>query len=153
MRSEVSFTSRAFSPKIARKSFSSGVSSFSPFGVILPTRISLGPTSAPTRIIPSSLRSLKASSPTLGMSYVISSGPSFVSRASTSCFSMCTDVYRSSRTRRSEIRIASSKSPPSHEMKAQRTFCPSASSPPSVDDESAMTSPLRTLCPLTTAGR
>jgi DNA-directed RNA polymerase subunit beta len=32
--------SRAFSPKIARKSFSSGVSSVSPFGVIFPTKIS-----------------------------------------------------------------------------------------------------------------
>ncbi len=46
-RSEVSFTSRAFSPKIARSSRSSAVSSVSPFGVILPTRMSCGPTSAP----------------------------------------------------------------------------------------------------------
>ena len=36
--SEVSRTSRAFSPKIARSSRSSGVSSVSPFGVTLPTR-------------------------------------------------------------------------------------------------------------------
>ena len=35
------------SPKIARKSFSSGVIGDSPFGVTLPTRISPGPTSAP----------------------------------------------------------------------------------------------------------
>ena len=41
-RSEVSLTSRAFSPKIARSSFSSAVSSVSPFGVILPTRMSPG---------------------------------------------------------------------------------------------------------------
>ena len=41
-RSDVSFTSRAFSPKIARSSFSSAVSSVSPFGVILPTRMSPG---------------------------------------------------------------------------------------------------------------
>ncbi len=68
MRSEVSLTSRAFSPKIARSSFSSGVSSFSPLGVILPTRMSFGPTSAPTRMMPSSPRSRRASSPTLGMS-------------------------------------------------------------------------------------
>ncbi len=46
-RSEVSFTSRAFSPKIARSKRSSAVSSVSPFGVILPTRMSCGPTSAP----------------------------------------------------------------------------------------------------------
>ena len=41
-RSEVSFTSDAFSPKIARSSFSSGVSWVSPFGVTLPTRMSPG---------------------------------------------------------------------------------------------------------------
>ena len=39
-RSEVSFTSEAFSPKIARSSFSSGVSWVSPLGVTLPTRMS-----------------------------------------------------------------------------------------------------------------
>ena len=39
-RSEVSFTSPAFSPKMARSSFSSGESCVSPFGVILPTRMS-----------------------------------------------------------------------------------------------------------------
>ena len=41
-RSEVSFTSEAFSPKIARSSFSSGVSVVSPFGVTLPTSVSPG---------------------------------------------------------------------------------------------------------------
>ena len=41
-RSEVSFTSPAFSPKMARRSFSSGESWVSPFGVILPTRMSPG---------------------------------------------------------------------------------------------------------------
>jgi hypothetical protein len=41
-RSEVSFTSEAFSPKIARSSFSSGVSVVSPLGVTLPTRMSPG---------------------------------------------------------------------------------------------------------------
>ena len=40
--SEVSRTSRAFSPKIARSRRSSGVSSVSPFGVTLPTRIVAG---------------------------------------------------------------------------------------------------------------
>jgi hypothetical protein len=39
-RSELSFTSEAFSPKIARSSFSSGVSWLSPLGVTLPTRMS-----------------------------------------------------------------------------------------------------------------
>ncbi|MCY1440212.1 hypothetical protein D9M71_564770 [compost metagenome] len=47
-RREVSFTSDAFSPKIARSSFSSGVSWVSPFGVTLPTRMSPAWTSAPT---------------------------------------------------------------------------------------------------------
>ena len=40
--SEASRTSPAFSPKIARSSFSSGVSCVSPFGVTLPTRMSPG---------------------------------------------------------------------------------------------------------------
>jgi len=60
----------------------------SPFGVILPTRVSSGLTSAPIRIIPFSSSSRRLSSPTLGISRVISSGPSLVSRASTSCFSI-----------------------------------------------------------------
>ena len=105
---EVSFTSRAFSPKIALKSFSSALSSVSPLGVILPTSISPGATSAPSRIIPSSSKFCRLSSPTLGISEVISSGPSFVSRASASCFSICIDVNLSSLTRRSFIMIASS---------------------------------------------
>ena len=46
-RSEVSRTSEAFSPKMARSSFSSGVIGLSPFGVILPTRMSPAWTSAP----------------------------------------------------------------------------------------------------------
>ena len=43
-----------------------------------------GETSAPIRIIPVSSRSLRASSPTLGMSLVISSSPSLVFLASDS---------------------------------------------------------------------
>ena len=43
----VSFTSEAFSPKIARSSFSSGVSWVSPLGVTLPTSVSPAETSAP----------------------------------------------------------------------------------------------------------
>ena len=46
-RRPVSLTSEAFSPKIARSSFSSGVSWVSPFGVTLPTRMSPTFTSAP----------------------------------------------------------------------------------------------------------
>ena len=106
--SDVSRTSRAFSPKIARSRRSSGVSSVSPFGVTLPTRMSPGPTSAPMRMMPRSSRSLRMSSDRFGMSRVISSAPSFVSRASISCSSMWIEVSTSSRTRRSEITIASS---------------------------------------------
>ena len=58
--SEASRTSPAFSPKIARSSFSSGVSWVSPLGVTLPTRMSPGFTSAPMRMMPLSSRSLSA---------------------------------------------------------------------------------------------
>ena len=44
---ELSLTSEAFSPKIARNNFSSGVMGLSPFGVTFPTKISPGLTSAP----------------------------------------------------------------------------------------------------------
>ncbi len=46
-RNEVSRTSDAFSPKMARRSFSSGVIGLSPLGVILPQRMSPARTSAP----------------------------------------------------------------------------------------------------------
>ena len=62
----VSLTSRAFSPKMARSRRSSALSSVSPFGVILPTRMSLAVTSAPTKTMPRSSRSFRLSSPTLG---------------------------------------------------------------------------------------
>ncbi len=107
--SDVSRTSAAFSPKMARSRRSSGDSSVSPFGVTLPTRMSPGLTSAPTRTMPSGPRFFSASSLTFGMSRVISSGPSFVSRAPHSNVTMCSDVSMSSRTQRSLIRIASSK--------------------------------------------
>ena len=80
--SEESFTSPALSPKMARSSFSSGEGSLSPFGEILPIRISPGSTRAPTRMIPLSSRSFVASSLTLGISFVNSSTPRFVSRTS-----------------------------------------------------------------------
>ena len=55
--------------------------------------------------MPASSRLRSASSPTLGMSRVISSGPSLVSRAATSNSSMWIEVKTSSLTMRSEIRI------------------------------------------------
>ena len=72
-RREVSRTSLAFSPKIARSRRSSAVSSVSPFGVTLPTRISPARTSAPIRMIPFSSRSFNASSFNPARSLVISS--------------------------------------------------------------------------------
>ena len=57
--SEVSFTSAAFSPKMARSRRSSGASSVSLLGVILPTRMSPGLTSAPMRMTPSGPRFFK----------------------------------------------------------------------------------------------
>ena len=78
--SEESLTSLAFSPKIAVSNFSSGDNSVSPFGVILPTRMSPGFTCAPMRTMPRSSRSSNASSETFGISRVISSWPRLVSR-------------------------------------------------------------------------
>ena len=80
-RSEVSFTSEAFSPKMARSNFSSGVSWVSPFGVTLPTRMSPAATSAPMYTMPDWSSLPRLCSPTLGISAVISSEPSLVSRA------------------------------------------------------------------------
>ena len=90
--SDASRTSPAFSPKMARSSFSSGVSWVSPLGVTLPTRMSDGLTYAPMRMIPLSSRSLRNPSDTFGMSRVISSGPSLVSRDSISNSSMWIEV-------------------------------------------------------------
>ena len=87
-RSDVSFTSEAFSPKMARSSFSSGVSWVSPFGVTLPTRMSPAATVAPTNTIPDSSSFPSALSLTFGMSEVISSTPSLVSRATHTSSSM-----------------------------------------------------------------
>ena len=85
---EASFTSPALSPKIARRSFSSGVGSDSPFGVILPIKISPSFTSEPTRITPLSSKFFTVSSATFGISAVNSSSPRFVSRTSNSNSSM-----------------------------------------------------------------
>src|SRR5215218_3864335 len=127
--SEESLTSRAFSPKIARRSFSSGVGSDSPLGVTLPTSTSPEPTSAPMRMMPSTSRFIRTSSEALGMSRVISSGPSLVSRACTSYSSMCMEERVSSLTSLSEMIMASSKLNPSHGMKATSKFWPRPSSP------------------------
>ena len=129
---EASFTSPALSPKMARKSFSSGVGSDSPFGVIFPIRMSPSLTQAPMRMIPFSSRSLVASSLTFGISLVSSSSPNLVSRTSISKCSMCTEVKMSSRTTRSEITMASSKLYPFQGMKATFMFWPKANSPLSV---------------------
>ena len=107
--SEVSRTSRAFSLKMARISFSSAVSSVSPFGVTLPTSRSPEPTSAPIRTMPFSSRLRSDSSERFGMSRVISSSPSLVDRASTSYSWMWMDDSTSSLTSRSDRMIASSK--------------------------------------------
>jgi len=104
-----SLTSVAFSPKIERNNFSSGLDDVSLLGVTLPTKISAGFTSAPTYTTPDSSRFLKLSSLTFGMSLVISSAPSFVSLAIDSYSSIWTDVKTSSVTHLSEIRIESSK--------------------------------------------
>ena len=79
---EASLTSPALSPNIALSNFSSGVGSLSPFGVILPIKISPSFTSAPTLIIPFSSKSLVASSLTFGISAVSSSRPLLVSLTS-----------------------------------------------------------------------
>lgn len=79
---EESLTSFDLSQKIARRRRSSGESSCSPFGVILPTRISPPFTEAPIRTMPFSSRSLSFAEETFGISLVVLSGQSFVSRTS-----------------------------------------------------------------------
>jgi hypothetical protein len=104
------------------------------------------------RTMPLSSRSLSDSSPTFGMSRVISSLPSFVSRATHSNSSMWIEVKESSLTTRSAMRIESSKLYPPHGMKATSTLWPSASSPSSVAGPSAMISPFVTRSPRLTIG-
>jgi len=81
-RREVSFTSRAFSPKMALNNLSSADNSFSPRGSTFPTKISFGPTEAPIITIPSSVNLASSASETLGISLVNSSVPSLVSTTS-----------------------------------------------------------------------
>ena len=87
-RSDVSRTSRVFSPKIACNNFSSLDNSCIPLGVTLPTRISFSFISVPILTIPFSSKFLRASSLIFGISLVNSSGPSLVSRHSISFISM-----------------------------------------------------------------
>ena len=122
MRIEVSFTSFAFSPKMACRRRSSGVSWVSPFGVTLPTRMSPGRTSAPMRMTPSSSRLRSLNSETFGMSWVVTSAPSFVSRTTQTNSSMWIEVNFASLARRSEMTMASSKLAPNHGRNATRTF-------------------------------
>jgi hypothetical protein len=70
--------------------------------------MSPGFTSAPMRMMPASSRLRSFSSATFGMSMVVISGPSLVSRTSISNSSMCTEVKRSSWATRSERMMASS---------------------------------------------
>ena len=91
-RSEVSFTSEAFSPKIARSSFSSGVSVVSPFGVTLPTSASPGLHFGADVDDAGLVQAASCCSDRFGMSRVISSAPSLVSRAITTSSSMWIEV-------------------------------------------------------------
>src|SRR5690606_7561477 len=149
---DASFTSPTLSPNMARNNFSSGVGSDSPFGVILPIRISPGLTSAPIRIIPYSSKSFVASSETFGISLVNSSAPNLVSLTSKAYSSTWMDVKISSRTTFSEITIASSKLYPFHGINATTKFLPRANSPFSVAYPSQSTCPFLTLYPFLTIG-
>jgi len=86
---EESLTSDAFSPKIACNNFSSGVSCTSLFLVTLPTNISPVVTCDPKFTIPHSSNFFNDSLFRLGISDVISSGPSFKSLAIHISSSMC----------------------------------------------------------------
>src|SRR3989338_6767415 len=149
---EESLTSFALSPKIALNNLSSGVNSASPFGEIFPTKMSLGPTSAPTLTIPSSSKSFNFSSPTLGISDVVTSGPSFVSRTSQVKSSICIEVNSSSFTSFSEIVSASSNPPPLKGKKQTKIFLPNASLPWLIAAPSASTSPFLIFSPFSTIG-
>ena len=152
MRMELSLTSLAFSPKMARSNRSSGVSSASPFGEIFPTRISLGPTEAPTRIIPSSSKSFSFSSPTFGISEVVTSSPSFVSRTSQVKSSIWMEVNSNSLTSFSEMPMESSKPMPRNGKKHTKIFLPKANLPLEMAAPSASTSPFLTCSPLEIIG-
>jgi len=92
---DVSFTFLDLSPKIAWISFSSGVNSHSDLGVIFQTNISHHFTIDQTLIIPSSSKFFNFDIETQGISFVVSSGQSFVSDTSISFSSICIDVRAS----------------------------------------------------------
>ena len=104
------------------------------------------------RTTPSLPRLRSMSSPTFGMSRVISSGPSLVSRAPHSKSLMWMEVKVSFFTQRSLMRMASSKLKPRHGMKATSRFLPNASSPSSVAGPSARAWPFTTFWPKRTMG-
>ena len=145
--SEASRTSPALSPKMARSSLSSGVSSVSPLGVTLPTRMSPGLDRAPMRMMPSSSRFLSASSPTFGMSRVISSFPRLVSRTCSSNSSMWIEVKMSSldQSLADDDGVLEVVAAPGHE--GDEHVRPSASSPSVGAGPSAMTWPFLTFSP------
>ncbi len=126
-------TSFDLSPKIARRSRSSGESSCSPFGVILPTRISPPLTKAPTRTIPSSSRSRSFAEETFGISAVVLSGQSLVSRTSIVYSAIETCVKYSFSTISALRMMASSKLYPFQGIYATRRLRPRASSPFSIE--------------------
>ena len=105
---DVSFTFFDLSPKIAWINFSSGVNSHSDFGVIFQTKISHHFTIDHILIIPSSSKFFNLDIDTHGISFVVSSGQSFVSDTSISFSSMWTDVKASFFTNLCESTIASS---------------------------------------------
>ena len=149
-KSELSLISLALSPKMALNNLSSGVRSVSPLGEILPTKISCGPTSAPILIIPSESRSFNLSSLTLGMSEVVSSGPSLVSLISQKKSSIWIEAKTTSLTNFSEMMIASSKLLPRQGKKETRMFLPKASQPSSIAAPSVKISPDLIFCPFLT---
>jgi len=108
MYNDVSFTFLDLSPKIACISFSSGVNSHSDFGVIFHTNISHHFTIDHILTIPSSSKFFNFDIDTHGISFVVSSGQSFVSATSISFSSICIEVIVSSFTNLFDIIIASS---------------------------------------------
>ena len=147
---DASFTSPAFSPKIALRSFSSGEGSVSPLGDTLPIKISSSFTIAPTLIKPSSSSCAVDSSLTFGISGVNSSLPRLVSRTSNSISLICKDVNTSSLTSLSLITIASSKLYPFQGIRATKTFFPRDNSPFDVEAPSAISWPALSLSPCLT---
>jgi hypothetical protein len=92
---DVSLTFLDLSPNIACINFSSGVNSHSDLGVIFQTNISHHLTIDHILTIQSSSKFFNFDIDTPGISFVVSSGQSFVSETSISFSSICTDVSAS----------------------------------------------------------